>query len=267
MRVGVLGTGNMGSALINAFLSKISGIEILAFDQNQKACEKLEHSVKILPPSDWFSGDRTTSAVIVAVKPSDVASALNLFSSVKESDLLTPIWISIAAGVSISTFRKSLPSGARICRVMPNTPALVGEGMNAYSLSVNCSKDDSGIVEKLLSACGKVLSVPEKMLNAVTGLSGSGPAYVFLFIEALIEGGVTAGLPYEIARECALQTVVGSAGMIIKTGENPSTLKSKVMSPAGTTASGLLALEENAFKHAVISAVVAATRRSEQLGS
>ncbi len=268
MRVGVIGTGNMGRALIDALLVKYgNSIAIMAFDQNHNACKTLQSAVEISQPAEWFTEERTPSAVIIAVKPSDVASASQFFSSTDKNNRLKPLFISIAAGVSISSLQKVLPADARICRVMPNTPALVGAGMSAYALSENCSSDDSRIVEEIFTACGKILQVPEKMLNAVTGLSGSGPAYVFLFIEALIEGGVTAGLPYQIARECALQTLVGSAEMIIKTGENPSVLKSKVMSPAGTTASGLLALEENAFKHAVISAVVAATRRSEQLGS
>lgn len=266
MKVAVLGTGNMGRALI-AGLKKAYGenVSIIAFDQIEKSLSGLD--VQVLQPHDWFSTNNTPDVVIIAVKPSEIGTALLAFSSVNEAEKLKSLWISIAAGVNIISLQSHFPSGARICRVMPNIPVLVGEGMSACALNVNCHKEDQRIVETVFNAVGKCVIVPEKQMNAVTGLSGSGPAYVYLFIEALIEGGVTAGLPYATARECALQTVLGAAKMVSETGENPNTLKTKVMSPAGTTASGLLALESHAFKHAVISAVVDATKRSEQLGA
>jgi pyrroline-5-carboxylate reductase len=266
MKVAVLGTGNMGRALITG-LKKAYGekVSIIAFDQIEKSLSGLD--VQVLQPHDWFASNNTPDVVIIAVKPTDVGSALLAFSSVSDSAKLKPLWISIAAGVNITSLQSHFPSGARICRVMPNTPALVGEGMSACALNINCQKEDQNTVETVLNAVGKSVIVPEKQMDAITGLSGSGPAYVYLFIEALIEGGVTAGLPYATARECALQTVLGAAMMVSQTGENPNTLKTKVMSPAGTTASGLLALESHAFKHAVISAVVDATRRSKELGA
>jgi pyrroline-5-carboxylate reductase len=149
---------------------------------------------------------------------------------------------------------------------MPNTPALIGEAMSALTLNSQCDDNDAQIAEEILSACGKVVIVPEKLMNAVTGLSGSGPAYVYLFIEALIEGGVAAGLPYAIARECAVQTVIGAARMVEQTEENAASLKAKVMSPGGTTVRGLMALEKNKFKYSVIQAVTDAAARAEELG-
>ena len=266
MKVAVLGTGNMGRALIaglkKAYSEKVS---IVAFDQIEKSLSGLD--VQVLQPHDWFTVGNIPDVVIIAVKPSEIGSALLAFSSVNDVEKIKPLWISIAAGVSIVSLQNHFPTGARICRVMPNISVLVGEGMSAYSLNANCQTEDQRTVETVFNAVGKSVSVPEKQMNAITGLSGSGPAYVYLFIEALIEGGVTAGLSYATARECALQTVSGAAKMVSETGENPNTLKTKVMSPAGTTACGLLALEAHAFKHTVISAVVDATKRSEQLGA
>ncbi len=149
---------------------------------------------------------------------------------------------------------------------MPNTPALVGEAMSAYCLNALCRDSDKVLVENVLGSFGKVIRVPEKLLNAVTGLSGSGPAYVFLFIEALIEGGVAAGIPYAIAKECAVQTVFGAARMARECDESPAALKAAVMSPGGTTVRGLLALEENKFKFSVIKAVTDAAQRAEEMG-
>jgi pyrroline-5-carboxylate reductase len=148
---------------------------------------------------------------------------------------------------------------------MPNTPALIEEAMSVYTLSENASDDDATIVEKIFRACGKTIQVPEKYMNAVTGLSGSGPAYVFFFIESLIEAGVVAGLPEHIARECALQTVIGAARMAASSSDSLANLKMKVMTPAGTTASACTVLEQSGFKHMLIKAVTAATRRSAQL--
>jgi pyrroline-5-carboxylate reductase len=149
---------------------------------------------------------------------------------------------------------------------MPNIALKVGEGMSAYACSATCTNADRVIVETIFSACGGVVAVPEKQLHAVTGLSGSGPAYTFLFIEALIEGAVSAGLPMNVARRCAVQTVLGAATMVQQSSDHTGALKAAVMSPGGTTAAGLYALEKGAFKHAVIDAVLSAARRSAELG-
>jgi pyrroline-5-carboxylate reductase len=177
-----------------------------------------------------------------------------------------PVFISIAAGVPVGKLEKLLPTGAHISRVMPNTPALIGEALSAYCTNARCSDSDKSIIDRVLGAVGKVIAVPEKLMNAVTGLSGSGPAYVYLFIEALIEGGVAAGIPYGIAKQCAVQTVLGAARMVEESNEDVATLKARVMSPGGTTVKGLMALEENKFKYSVIKAVTDATLRAEEIG-
>jgi pyrroline-5-carboxylate reductase len=265
MKVALLGCGNMGRAIISGLQKKYDDIAIIAYDKNDAALTSLPDAILVIPPEEWYDGDNTPDAVIIAVKPQDIEQSLIPLLAGAEK-IASVLWISIAAGISIAALEGYLSPASRICRVMPNTPALIGEAMSAYACNSNCSDDDMQLADDILSACGKCINVPEKQMNAVTGLSGSGPAYVYLFIEALIEGGVAAGLPYATAKECAVQTVIGAARMVEQSEENPSALKAKVTSPAGTTAKGLLALEKNNFKYAVIEAVAEATHRSEELG-
>lgn len=266
MKIAVLGTGNMGKAIISGLLhTHGDAITITAFDKIKESLAGLDGRVIIAGPESWFRGETLPDAIILAVKPFDIAAALQAVINAKPAGIIKPLWISIAAGKSIATLQSLLPEGARICRVMPNTPALIGEGMSAFSLSENAKEEDTGIVEKIFNACGKAIAVPEKLMNAVTGLSGSGPAYVFHFIESLIEAGVVAGLPFKIARECALQTVLGAAKMAESSAESPGELAMRVMTPAGTTASAFAVLEQHSFKHIMIKAVIAATKRSEEL--
>jgi pyrroline-5-carboxylate reductase len=266
MKVALLGCGNMGRAIVSGLLSKFSDISIIAFDKSDAALTALPDQALVLAPEEWWEKENIPDAVIIAVKPQDVEEALLPLTSSNTAAAQGVVWISIAAGVSISTLESYLSTSAKICRVMPNTPALIGEAMSALTFNSQCDDNDTQIAEEILSACGKVVTVPEKLMNAVTGLSGSGPAYVYLFIEALIEGGVAAGLPYAIAKECAVQTVIGAARMVEQTEENPASLKAKVMSPGGTTVHGLMALEKNKFKYSVIQAVTDATARAEELG-
>jgi pyrroline-5-carboxylate reductase len=265
MRVAVLGCGNMGRAIITSLLKRYGDISVIAYDKSEAVLKFLPDEALVVPPDEWDLEENQADAVVVAVKPQDMAEALKVFSGLAEHPD-SPLFMSIAAGMSIARIEKLLPAHARICRVMPNTPALVGEAMSAYCLNGRCRDSDKILVEQVLSAFGKVLRVQEKLMNAVTGLSGSGPAYVYLFIEALIEGGVAAGIPYPVAKECAVQTVVGAARMVELREESPSSLKAAVMSPGGTTVRGLLALEENKFKFSVIKAVVDASARAEELG-
>jgi pyrroline-5-carboxylate reductase len=266
MNIALLGTGNMGKAIITGLRQTYgSDIRIVAYDKNGEALKNLDAAVTILEPVEWFTGAQQPDAVIIAVKPGDIAAALASLVNSCGDKLLGPLWISIAAGTSIATLQKLLPAGVRICRVMPNAPALIGEGMSGFALSDNSRDEDARVVEKIFQACGKIVAVPEKLMNAVTGLSGSGPAYVFYFIESLIEAGVIAGLPQKIARECALQTVIGAAKMAAASQESLADLEMKVMTPAGTTASAFVVLEQHGFKDTMIKAVVAATRRAEQL--
>jgi pyrroline-5-carboxylate reductase len=263
MKIAILGAGNMGRALIAGLLSGGEKHSIIAYDKSPAALKKLPKSVATIIPDRWAEAKHRPDVVIIAVKPQDVADSLSWTQNAAD---FRPLWISIAAGVTLAKLRSILGASARICRVMPNTPALIRQGMSAYSLNDKCINRDAKTVETILSSCGRAIAVPEKLMNAVTGLSGSGPAYVYLFIEALIEGGVTAGLPLAAARELAIQTVVGSALLAQQSSESPAELKSRVMSPAGTTARGLMALEEGGFKYAVIKAVTSAAARAEELG-
>ncbi|MCU0609820.1 MAG: pyrroline-5-carboxylate reductase [Chitinispirillaceae bacterium] len=264
MKISFLGTGTMGRAIISGLQKNLTGVSIIAYDKIESARANLGGNVTIAEPEAWFTAD-PPDAVIIAVKPADIGSALGQFADVNVDRVRKPLWISIAAGTTIGALARHLPDGARLCRVMPNTPALIGRGMSAYALADNCAEADKAIVETVFSACGKVAAVQEKLMNAVTGLSGSGPAYVFLFIESMIEAGIVAGLPRDIARACALQTVLGSAAMAAESADSLSDLMMKVMTPAGTTARGVTVLEQAGLRHTMIKAVGAAARRAEEL--
>ncbi|MCL2688898.1 MAG: pyrroline-5-carboxylate reductase [Chitinispirillia bacterium] len=266
MRIAVIGTGNMGRALISGLLRAYGGaVRISAYDKAPGALNTLGEYLEVIAPTEWKKSEFIPDVVILAVKPADTREALDMLAPLlSELNFLT---ISIAAGVEIQSIREKLGKNARICRSMPNTPVVIGEGMCAYSLSENCTPEDIRRVEYIFSACGKVINISENLIDSVTGLSGSGPAFVYSFIEALTEGGVSTGLPYETALNAAVQTVIGAAKMVESTGEHPSVLKSKVMSPGGTTVRGLEELEKGAFRHSVIQAVTQAAARAKELRS
>ena len=177
------------------------------------------------------------------------------------------LFISIAAGIKIDDLEKSLKNDDRVIRVMPNTPAMIGQGASAQSKGKNATKSDAEFVSKILNAVGISVELPEKRLDAVTGLSGSGPAYIYTVIEALADGGVLVGLPKEKALTLAAKTVIGAAKMVMKSNEHPAKLRDQVTSPGGTTIAGLAALESGKLRSTLIEAVKAATKRSEELGS
>lgn len=174
--------------------------------------------------------------------------------------------ISIAAGVPISKLEGGLGQAARIIRVMPNTPALVGASASAFSASKTATREDCDLAQRLFSAVGTAFQVKESLLDAVTGLSGSGPAYVYMFIEALSDAGVAAGLPRDVALKLAAQTVLGGARMVLETGLHPGALKDMVASPGGTTIEGIYELEKGKLRGTLMSAVRAATEKSRKLG-
>lgn len=266
MRAAFLGAGNMGRALIRGVCGHGgAGTTVFAWDASADALKQLPPGARAIAPADWFTGSGAPDIVVIAVKPQDVGKALSELAPLAVANPAV-VWCSIAAGISIVRLETALGAGRKVCRVMPNTPCLVGEGASAFAMNGACGAPDAALVRELFGSCGNVIEVAEKAMNAVTGLSGSGPAYVYLFIEALIEGGVTAGLTYDTARQLAVQTVRGAAAMVSESGQTPSALKAAVMSPAGTTVRGLMALEEGRFKHAVIRAVTEATRRAEELG-
>ena len=201
-------------------------------------------------------------AIVLAVKPQVVAEALALLHRVLDS---RHVLISIAAGVTTAQLEALLGNDVPVVRVMPNTPALVGQGASAICLGAHANETHRAVAHKIFGAVGTFVDVPENLLDAVTGLSGSGPAYVYVFIEALSDAGVKMGLPRDVATKLAAQTVKGASQMVLETGQHPGVLKDMVTSPGGTTIAGLAALENGALRGTVIKTVEAATQRSREL--
>jgi pyrroline-5-carboxylate reductase len=199
---------------------------------------------------------------LVAVKPLDAEAA---FRALGRRGLKRVV--SIVAGVRIESLESWLPAGTAVIRAMPNTPALVGAGATAIAHGASCGEEDAAWARELLGTVGYVVSVPERSLDAVTGLSGSGPAYLLLVVEAMIEAGVSAGLPREVSRALTTHTLLGTGRLLVETGEDPEYLRAQVTSPGGTTAAGLRALEARAVRSAFIEAVSAATERARELGA
>ena len=202
--------------------------------------------------------------ILLCTKPHDVADSLREISIAGHA---TPMLaISIAAGITLDALETAASANIRIIRAMPNTPALVGKGAAAYCLGSRATHQDGDCARSLLGAVGLAVEVPERLMDAVTGLSGSGPAYVYLVIEALADGGVRTGLPRADALKLAAQTVLGAAAMVLETGIHPAVLKDMVTSPGGTTIAGLAELERQGLRSALIDAVEVATRRAAELG-
>jgi len=262
-KITIIGLGNMGEALLSGILSagllekeQITGVETFAPRAKQIA---ESHGIRVT--GEVKEGVKGSGAVILAVKPPDAAAALDALGGEE-----TPAVISICAGLTLDWLQKHAPK-SQIVRVMPNTPALVGEGASAFCIADKASEEAARWAETILSAVGKAYRVKdEALMDAVTGLSGSGPAYVFLFIEALADAGVAAGLPREIAASLAMQTVKGAATMALEADVPTSVLKDRVCSPGGTTIQGVRTLEAMGLRSAVIEAVLAATQRSKELG-
>ncbi len=263
--IGFIGCGSMGSAIIKGTVNKgkLSPSNIWCYEINQEALEALTQEVPLRVASSYEELLKNSSMVFLAVKPGDYASLLQeLQDNIRKDQVL----ISVAAGISISYLEKYLGTDAKIVRVMPNTPCLVGEGAIAISSGPTVSEEELNTIKSLLQCLGLTVVVQEKDMNAVTGLSGSGPAYVYLFLESLIEGGVKAGLDRETAGELARQTVKGAAEMMKVNEQHPALLKSAVTSPGGTTSYGLYVLEEERFRAAVVRAVEKACIRAKELG-
>jgi pyrroline-5-carboxylate reductase len=265
-RWGFIGSGKMATALIKGMLQ--SGIapveEIRASDPLASARSLLEAETGVTVYDSNLPVVQHSHVVVLAVKPQSMRQVLANVRSVVTADHLV---VSVAAGITIASIVQGLEPGVRVIRVMPNTPALVGEGASAYALGPGVRPEDERLVKSFLESVGQSVGVAESLLDAVTGLSGSGPAFVYLMIEALSDGGVRAGLPRDVATLLASQTVLGAARMVRDTGLHPGVLKDQVASPGGTTIAGLQALERAAVRGALIDAVEAATRRSAELGA
>jgi len=260
-RLVILGAGNMGQALLRGVLSaELFGKEhVLAVERLAERQQEVER-MGVAVTTDLAEAASFGTVFVLAVKPKDLPNLLRDLAPLVRADQL---FISIAAGVSLSTLQSHLPGA--VFRVMPNTPALIGAGISAIACGERVSEADRQKVATLLGALGEWVFVSEDLIDGVTGLSGSGPAYVFLFIEALTDGGVAAGLPREVARKLAVQTVLGAARLVEQTGQHPAVLKDQVTSPGGTTIAGLRVLAERGFHSAVMEAVLSATARSKEL--
>ena len=265
LKIGFLGAGKMATALAKGFVraEMVFPREIIAADPFDTARKHFTNETGAKTSAANLEIAQAANVLILATKPDQVAAALAEISGAFTKKHLL---ISIAAGVTLAKLENHLPAGARVIRVMPNTPALVGAGASAFALGKNATAADGELAKKLLSAVGIALPVKENLLDAVTGLSGSGPAYVYQFIEALSDGGVAAGLPRDVATKLAAQTVLGGAKMVLETGQHPGALKDQVTSPGGTTIEGLHALEKGKMRATVMSAVRAATEKSKKLG-
>ena len=265
LKIGFLGAGKMATALAKGFVRAeiVFPREIIAGDLIEAARKHFTAETGAKTVAANADVLKFANILILATKPDQVPAVLAEISGAFTKNHLL---ISIAAGVTLAKLENALPTGARVIRVMPNTPALVGEAASAFALGKNAVATDGEIAKKLLSAVGLAFQVKESLLDAVTGLSGSGPAYVYQFIEALSDGGVAAGLPRDIATKLAAQTVLGAARMVLETGQHPGALKDQVTSPGGTTIEGLHALEKGRFRATAMSAVRAATEKSKKLG-
>ena len=255
----------MATALARGFIrAGLVGSEaVIAGDPSQEARVAFAKSTSARTSGRNVDIVSAAAVLVLAVKPDQVGGVLaEIRGQFTDKHLL----LSIAAGVPLARLQAALGQGARVIRVMPNTPALIGSSATAFALGAAALPEDGTLAQELLSAVGTALCVKEALLDAVTGLSGSGPAYVYMFIEALSDGGVAAGLPRDVATKLAAQTVLGSARMVLETGLHPGALKDAVASPGGTTIEGIHELEKGALRGTLMNAVRAAAEKSRRLG-
>lgn len=262
--IAMIGSGQMGEALIGGWLAAKTVLPeaIIATDASAERRDLMKRRFGVRTGTDNRDAAARADVVVLAVKPQILDGVMKDLSSALSGKLV----LSIAAGVTIAHLAKLAPKGARFVRVMPNTPVLVRDGVSALSFGAGVTEKEQQLARRLFEAVGRTVVVEEKLMDAVTGLSGSGPAYVFLAIEALADGGVKMGLPRTVADLLAAQTVLGAARMVLETGEHPAKLKNNVASPGGTTIAGLHRLEQGGLRAALMAAVEAAAKRSEELG-
>eukprot|EP00208_Stichococcus_sp_RCC1054_P003175 CAMPEP_0206134660 /NCGR_PEP_ID=MMETSP1473-20131121/137_1 /ASSEMBLY_ACC=CAM_ASM_001109 /TAXON_ID=1461547 /ORGANISM="Stichococcus sp, Strain RCC1054" /LENGTH=276 /DNA_ID=CAMNT_0053526279 /DNA_START=151 /DNA_END=981 /DNA_ORIENTATION=+ len=263
--IGFIGAGQMAEALARGFCSKkVSSPDKMFCTDPSDARKKVFQEFGVTACESSKEVVEKGRIIFIAVKPQYVKVVLEEVAS-----QLTPdhVIVSIAAGVPLAVLKEAAGEKAHLIRVMPNTPCLVGESASAMCLGGQATDADGDAVQALFTAVGKMFRVDEKLLSAVTGLSGSGPAYIFIAIEALADGGVKAGLPRDIAQQLAAQTVLGAAKMVLETGRHPGVLKDMVTSPAGTTIAGVYELEKAGVRQAFMNAVGAAASRADELAS
>jgi pyrroline-5-carboxylate reductase len=263
-KIAIIGGGKMGSIIAQGLIAHkiISSKDITVTDIDSARLDYIRSTMGLQVSNDNKKTAKNADIIIIAVKPQNMAATLHEFGSVIDSSKTV---ISIAAGITTNFIEASLPKGARVLRVMPNTPALVAEGAAAVAKGSCATVNDIKLTRVIFDAVGISFEVDEKLMDAVTGLSGSGPAYCFLIIEALIDAGVKMGLPHDLAAKLAMQTMLGAARLCLQSDKQPAQLREMVTSPGGTTAAGLKVLEEGKIRETFISAVEAATKRSKEL--
>ena len=262
MKIGFIGLGNMASAIMQGIISNgvVSASDVYGYDVSDAAKEKAKgNQINICGSNPDVASN--SDVLILAVKPQFLSDAVKELNGKISSNTIV---ISIVAGRTIEALEELLGE-VKIVRTMPNTPALIREAAIGYSFNGLIAEDDKEVVKKILSSFGKAIEVPERLMDAVVGVSGSAPAYVFMFIEAMADGAVAEGMPRALAYEFAAQAVMGSARLMLETGKHPGELKDMVCSPAGTTIAAVRSLEESGFRGSVMDAVIEASEVSKEL--
>ena len=264
MKIGFIGLGNMGASLAKAVLQAKTGDDLLLANRSQAKVEAFiaDFGGQASSNEEIFA---EADVIFLGVKPAQFSDLLSQYQTIlekRESLLL----ISMAAGLTLEKLASLVPSQHRFIRMMPNTPVSIGQGVISYALSANCQVDDKEVFCQLLQHAGLLFEISEGLIDAATGLAGCGPAFVYLFIEALADAGVQTGLPRETALKMAAQTVVGAGQLVLETQEHPGVLKDQVCSPSGSTIAGVASLEAHAFRGTVMDAVHQAYKRTQELG-
>ena len=264
IRLGFIGAGNMGQALIRGIVKSGTVLpdKIFVYDINREQTDLLKKDIGIIPLDNESEVVSSCDVIVIAVKPNVVEKVLE---KCKEAVDSKKIIVSIAVGIPISLFKRVLGNDIKVIRTMPNTPALVGEGITLISHDGNVDNEDIETVKALFNCVGKTEMLDEKLMCEVTALTSSSPAYVFMFIEAMADAAVLSGLPRSLSYKLSAQAVLGSAKMVLDTGKHPGELKDQVCSPAGTTIEAVKTLEKNGFRYAVIEAMNECTRRAREI--
>jgi pyrroline-5-carboxylate reductase len=262
-RIGCIGTGNMGGAIISGISEFFPPGNIFVYDKDESKARHISSLYRISRAETIEDVAKICDIIITAVKPGDIPAVLEKLKPHCEGKTI----VSIAAGISIKELEKILGSSQKIVRVMPNTPSLVHEGMSVLTANKAIDSETLEQVREIFEKIGTAIVMPEKYMDAVTGVSGSGPAYVFTFIQAMADGAVKMGLPRKEALILAAQTVLGAAKMVLQEDTNPIELRDGVTSPGGTTIEAVHILEDRGFAGAVMSAIEAATKKSRNMGN
>ncbi len=260
----IFGAGVMGETLLSGLIRSGRAVEELVITERRAdhaETLKVKYGVRVLENA---AAAAVADVLVLVVKPQDMSG---LLAEIGEHVIPGNVVVSLAAGITTAFLESRLPDGSSVVRVMPNTPALVDQGMAAVSPGRHCTDEHLDEAEALLRSCGKVVRLDEKHLDAVTAISGSGPAYIFYVVEAMIEAGVVLGMPRSTSTELVVQTLYGAATMLKETGQHPTVLREQVSSPGGTTVAALRQLDDHKVRAAFITAMEAAARRSHELAS